>query len=126
MIAPGFIAPSLALHIAVTAVHSRLQGSGDPGTFAGTLLRVVNAPWILGELEKLALRLGVEVRSVVFDRRVIESDGGLCRVGDRHVIVVDARAPVVERIAVLAQSLAFFDLEAIYLPPALRERLRRR
>ncbi len=99
--------------------------TGDPLPFAGTLFPVANAAWILGELEKLALRLGVEVRSVVFDRRVIESDGGLCRIGNRHLIVVDARAPALERIAVLARSLAFFDLEPIYLPPALRERLRR-
>ena len=81
---------------------------------------------ILTELEKLALRLGVPVRFETFsipgDLRVT-GKGGLCRLRGKPIIVVDAALPLLDKIGVLSEALATFDLEAIYLPPVLRARI---
>jgi len=75
-------------------------------------------------LEELLARLGVVVRSESFDPRVFgdnSSRGGLCRLHDRTVVLVDARAPLVERVAVLAAAAACLDTESVFVPPAVRE-----
>ncbi len=76
---------------------------------------------VLRELEALAGRLGVLVRFEPFDLDL--GKGGLCRLRGRPLVVIDARLPLLDRIAVLSQALACFDLEAVYLPPLLRARL---
>ena len=81
---------------------------------------------MLRELEKLARRLGIIVRHEPFDPRVIEGKGGFCRVYGRPVVMLDAGAPVLDKIGVLAEALARFDIEAIYVPPVLRHRIERR
>jgi hypothetical protein len=53
------------------------------------------------------------------------SRGGICTVAGSRVILVDSGASMPERVAVLADALCREDLEALYLPPALRERLNR-
>jgi hypothetical protein len=77
---------------------------------------------ILTELEKLALRLGVPVRFELFDLRMA-GKGGLCRLRGQPLILVDAGLPLLDKIGVLSEALASFDLEAIYVPPVLRARL---
>ena len=84
----------------------------------------VSPPEILLELEKLALRLGVPVRFEPFDLRTA-GKGGLCRLHGMPLIVVDVGLPVLDKIGVLSEALASFDLEAIYLPPVLRARIDR-
>jgi hypothetical protein len=81
---------------------------------------------MLLELESLAARIGIAIRAEAFDTRVIERSGGLCILRGKPVIVVDARAPLIDKIAVLADALAAFDLEPIYVPPLLRARIQRR
>ncbi len=74
-------------------------------------------------LEELLARLGVAVRSETFDPRVFgdnSSRGGLCRLHDRTVVLVDARAPLVERVAVLAAAAASLDIDSVFVPPAVR------
>jgi hypothetical protein len=97
---------------------------------------------ILTELEKLALRLGVPVRYEPFgaasgagggtgatatgrrkDPQGPRLRGGLCRLRGQLLIVVDREAPLLDKIGVLSEALARFDLEAIFVPPALRARL---
>ena len=39
---------------------------------------------------------------------------------------MDARLPLLDKIGVLADALAAFDLEAIYVPPFLRAKIRAR
>ena len=80
---------------------------------------------VLRELEKLAARLGIVVRFEPFDPRVIDGRGGLCWLHGNPMVVVEAKLPVLDKIGVLAEALSTFDVEAIYLPPALRQRLAR-
>ncbi len=79
---------------------------------------------VLSLLEQVAERLGVEVR---YERLQGGPDarGGLCRVEGKDLILVDEEASVQDRIAVLAGAVAELDIEALFLPPALRERIAR-
>jgi hypothetical protein len=80
---------------------------------------------ILAELEKLATRLGVTVRIEAFDAKS-SAKGGLCRLRGAPFVVIDAGLPVMDKIGILSDALASFDLEAIYVPPVLRARLEKR
>lgn len=75
-------------------------------------------------LEELLRRLGVPVRPEVFDAHLfgdLSSKGGLCRLRGRSVVLVDAAAPLVERLAVLASAAATLDTESVFVLPAVRE-----
>ena len=77
---------------------------------------------LVSALEALAARLGIPVRYDVFDRRLSKgrSAGGLCRLRGQPIIVLDADLGPREHVSTLAQALATFDLDAIYLPPLVR------
>ncbi len=84
------------------------------------------AETILADLQRLAARIGLAVRADAFDLKVIEGRGGLCWLRGRPTVVMDARLPLLDKIGVLAEALARFDLEAIYVPPFLRAKIRAR
>jgi hypothetical protein len=77
---------------------------------------------LVSALEALAARLGVPVRYDVFDRGLAKGRtcGGLCRLRGKPIIVLDAGLGPREHVATLAQALATFDLDSIYLPPLVR------
>lgn len=75
------------------------------------------------QLEDVLARLGIPVRCERFDPRLfgeLSSKGGLCRVHGRRVVLVDSRAPLVDRIAVLATAAASLDSESVFVMPAVR------
>jgi hypothetical protein len=80
---------------------------------------------LLDELLKAAKRLGVEVRSEPFETPAAMG-GGLCIVRGEHLVLIDQRAPLPDRLRALARALV--DLgsdrsEIIYLAPEARELL---
>jgi len=70
---------------------------------------------VLDQLEALASALDIEVRYTT-----LQSDGGLCRVGRRRVLMVNRRLPVLERIDLLARTLPLDELDNVFIPPAVR------
>jgi hypothetical protein len=80
---------------------------------------------MLRALEELARRVGLEVR-VEPEWKGGPSAGGLCRLRGIPVVLLDGLAPMHERIGVLCDALAHFDLEDFFLPPALRAMLQAR
>ena len=74
-------------------------------------------------------RLGIEVRfsrltGLADDEAVsIAPEGGLCRVREKWLIILPREWGLPERAQALARAVAQFDLEDMYLPPALRETL---
>jgi hypothetical protein len=78
---------------------------------------------VLAELEALAARLGVMVRAEPFGGELLEGKGGLCRLHGVPLVVMDARLGTEDRIAVLAAALATFDLDGVFVPPVVRERI---
>lgn len=79
---------------------------------------------VYGHLEALLRRLGVAVRCEVFDEKLfgdLTTKGGLCTLRGRTVVLVDARAPLVDRVWVLADALSVFDVETLFMAPRIRE-----
>jgi UDP-N-acetylmuramate dehydrogenase len=77
---------------------------------------------LLEELIRVAARLGVEVRVERFETPPARG-GGRCVVDGRVLVLLDARAPAADRVEALAGALAVADLEDVYLPPEVRERI---
>lgn len=80
---------------------------------------------LLGQLEELAHSLGIRIRYENLKREGPPTRGGLCKLKGEHVFILDSKAPTSDRIQVLAESLARFDLSEVYLKPGLREFLGR-
>ena len=76
---------------------------------------------ILQQLEELAERLGVKViyESLSQEEFVIRS--GTCTLRGQLLALIDQKLSAADRIRVLADCLARFDLSTIYLVPAVRE-----
>jgi len=75
---------------------------------------------VLDLLEDLADKLGIELRYSILD-----SDGGLCKVKGRMVLMVDLNLPISEKIRVIARCLPRDGLENMYIPPAIRATIER-
>lgn len=80
----------------------------------------MNAQQLLDELIQAAQRLGVEVRSEPFETPATMG-GGLCLVRGAHLVLIDQRAPLVDRVRALARALGDLGSEAIYLVPEARD-----
>ena len=78
---------------------------------------------LLSHLEALAHQLGIDLRYEPLEDELFSSSGGLCRIKDRYVILLNARRPTGEKILILAKALRRFDLSDAYLKPAVRELL---
>ena len=78
---------------------------------------------ILSHLEALAHRLDIDVRYECIEADTAFASGGLCRLRDRRIIIVNESAAAKEKISTLAGALRRFDLSGIYIKPALRDLL---
>jgi len=79
---------------------------------------------MLRELERLARRMGVEVRFEELDPRASRR-GGVCKLRGSALVLIDSRAATLDKVGVLCEALSRFDVEAVYVPPLLRARLER-
>lgn len=77
----------------------------------------------LSQLEGLAYTLGIQIRYEKIMEDELSRAGGLCRVKGEWVIIINSRATINEKIHTLTKSLKNFDLNNIYMRPALRELL---
>jgi UDP-N-acetylmuramate dehydrogenase len=77
---------------------------------------------LLDELVRVATRLGVEVRIEPFETPPARG-GGRCLVEGREFILLDARAPLGERVNALASALSDLDLDDVYVTPEARDRV---
>ncbi|NQU14659.1 MAG: hypothetical protein HQ561_10940 [Desulfobacteraceae bacterium] len=76
---------------------------------------------ILSHLEALAHSLGIKVRYEDLEGEATFSAGGLCRIRNQQVIIVNKWAPTREKTRTLAKALSRFDLNQVYIRPALRD-----
>lgn len=71
---------------------------------------------ILGHLEQLTQNLSIDLRYEKGD-----FSGGLCRVDDKQVMIINKRLSDDQKIKVFARAIAQLDLQNIYILPAIRE-----
>jgi hypothetical protein len=84
---------------------------------------MMNDEVILNYLEELADKLEILVRDENINIEESSSSGGLCRVEGKHVIILNSKATVKEKIQVMITALSQFDLRDMYVKPAIRELL---
>lgn len=78
-------------------------------------MRCMDTASILDELEDVARRLGIEVRSAAGNFR-----GGRCTVEDEDIIMLNDNHLPETRLRVLATALHDAPLDTMYLKPAVR------
>jgi hypothetical protein len=79
------------------------------------------------QLEELAESFGIQIRHepIKQDEDLVRVAGGLCLLRGNYVLIIDSKAATGEKIRVLAEAMTHFDLDRIYIKPALRELLER-
>jgi len=78
---------------------------------------------IIKALEEVAERLSVQVHYEEMKAFEFRVEDGSCRLRGEPSIFIDRKRPLKEKISILARELQKFDLEDIYIPPLLRERI---
>jgi len=78
---------------------------------------------IMKALEEVADRLSVQVHYEEMKAFEFRVEDGSCRVKGDPSIFIDRKRPLKEKISILARELQKFDLEDIYVPPLLREKI---
>ena len=67
------------------------------------------------EFEQLIQRMGLRIL-----RGKGDFIGGICTVNDEKVIVLNKLKPIEQRLKILVRSITEYDLEEIYMIPAVR------
>ncbi len=80
----------------------------------------MNEPTLLQHLEEIADRLGVELRYENLGQVGIRTEGGLCRVCGKPMILINRKESPRRKIMILARSLRKLNLENVFIPPAVR------
>ncbi len=80
----------------------------------------MEASELLAKLVEALENLGVEVCFETFSEEDFCRVGGACRIAGRPVVLVDRRLGIAEKTGLLAKTLRGYDLEGVYLPPAVR------
>ena len=80
---------------------------------------------IIDQLEELAEGFGIQIRyePIKQDEDLVKIVGGLCLLRGEYVLIIDIKAAVMDKIKTFAEALRHFDLDQIYIKPALRELL---
>ncbi len=78
---------------------------------------------IMKALEEVAERLSVQVHYEEMKAFEFRVEDGSCKVKGEPSIYIDRKRPLKEKIGILARELRKFDLEDIFIPPLLREKI---
>ena len=77
----------------------------------------------LEDLKEIASELSIDIiTSNLFDPEIIVKSGH-CKVKGKNIIIIDSVLSSQEQSEVIIRALRKFDMESIYLPPWIRERL---
>ena len=75
------------------------------------------------DLKEIASQLSIDIiTSNLFDPEIIVKSGH-CKVKGKNIIIIDSLLSSQEQSEVIIQALKKFNMESIYLPPWIRERL---
>ncbi len=85
-------------------------------------IRLVKRKRLLAQLEELASKLDIQIRR----EKLGQARGGLCRIEERFVIIINKDLSDSSQIELLSQELARFDTNEMYLLPEVRESLERK
>lgn len=83
------------------------------------MLSAVDPTALIRQIERYLRSRGIEICSKPFQSNLL-SAGGLVKLNGRSVVIVDGKAPDVERLMALAEALCALDLEPTELPSAVQ------
>ena len=86
---------------------------------------MTNDEIILLRFEELADQLGILVRDENINIDDVSSNGGLCLVEGKYILILNSKSTIQEKIQVAIKALQQFDLSDVYVKPAIRELLER-
>ena len=78
---------------------------------------------LLGQLEEAARRVGIHIRYDRIKKVEAFSTGGLCQLRGDYILIINAQAPLEDKIETVAEAVNRFDLSQVYLKPNVREYL---
>ncbi|MEN6508766.1 MAG: hypothetical protein ABFD63_08305 [Smithella sp.] len=78
---------------------------------------------LLQHLEELAGKLEIFVRDENISMDETSVTGGLCRVEGQYIVILNSKANVEDKIQVMIKALQQFNLDDIYIKPAVRQLL---
>lgn len=76
----------------------------------------MNDEIILQELENICCKLGLNLRYEVGD-----FIGGLCRIDEEKLIIINKKLPINRKIKLIAQEISTLNFEDIFILPAVKE-----
>ncbi|UCD10890.1 MAG: hypothetical protein JSU88_09445 [Nitrospinaceae bacterium] len=77
----------------------------------------------LEDLKNTAARLSIAIEAGNLGDDEFPTRGGYCRLRGQDLILLDRRLHPAEQVNIILEALSRFDLEAVYLPSWVRERL---
>jgi hypothetical protein len=80
---------------------------------------------LLIQLAELTGRLNIQVQYESVKAEDPETFGGYCRSNDQHMIILHTKASIGRKIEIITEALRRFDIDDVYLLPALREHLKK-
>jgi hypothetical protein len=86
----------------------------------------MNREELLIQLEELAGRLNIQVQYESLKNEDPSTFGGFCRVRDRHRIIIHSKAAIGRKIDIFTEALGHFDIDGLFMRPALREYLKKK
>ena len=78
---------------------------------------------VLHHLEELAERLSVEISYEDLKKEGISFKGGSCKIKGKERIIISRNLTAAEKVDILAIELSRYDIESVYIPPAVKELL---
>jgi hypothetical protein len=78
---------------------------------------------LLQQLEELAGKLEICVRDENISMEETSVTGGLCRLEGQYIVILNSKANVQDKIQVMIKALQLFNLDDIYIKPAVRQLL---
>ena len=78
----------------------------------------MNDAQLLEKLGEVAKQLGIDLR---WDEG--EFSGGICRLRDRRILVINRSLPTAVKVKVLCRELAHLDISSIFVLPAIRAQI---
>jgi hypothetical protein len=87
----------------------------------------MNEETLIDYLEELAEGFGIQIRyeAISQEEDLTYVVGGLCLLKGEYVLIINPKAAVKDRMNALAMAVKHFDLDQVYIRPALREILDR-
>jgi hypothetical protein len=80
---------------------------------------------LLSQLEDLAGRLNIRVQYESLKHEDPSTFGGFCRVRDHYVVILHSKATAGRKTEILTEAIRRFDIEDLYMKPALRGYLKK-